>query len=133
MMPPERRYEVQSEENKWDPNLRSADEVRGYDIMARDGDIGHVEDFLIDDETWAIRYLIIDTRDLLPGKKVLLSPDWSKDIVWTLKQVEVGLTRDTIKQAPEYTDETRITREYERDLYMHYEREGYWTKETPVT
>lgn len=63
-------------EKAWDPHLRSTDNVGGYCIQALDGDIGHVEDFIIDDETWAIRYLVIDTRNWWAGKKVLVSPKW---------------------------------------------------------
>jgi sporulation protein YlmC with PRC-barrel domain len=56
-------------EKAWDPHLRSTHDVSGYHIQATDGEIGHVEDFIIDDETWAIRYLIIDTHELVAGKK----------------------------------------------------------------
>jgi uncharacterized protein YrrD len=56
-------------EKGWNHHLRSTHEVRGYHIQAADGEIGHVEDFIIDDETWAIRYLIIDTRNWWPGKR----------------------------------------------------------------
>ena len=59
-----------------DHHSRSTCEVAGYRIHAEDGEIGHVEDFMIDDETWAIRYLIVDTRNWWPGKKVLVSPQW---------------------------------------------------------
>ena len=56
-------------EKYWNPNLRSTDRVSGYGIQATDGEIGHVEDFLIDDKTWAIRYLIVDTKNWWPGKR----------------------------------------------------------------
>lgn len=126
---PTARPQVPSEEHKWDPDLRSTDEVRGYDIKARDGDIGHIEDFLVDDKTWAIRYLLVDTRDWLPGKHVLLSPEWAEDVDWVLRDVAVDLTRDVIKQAPEYTDETIIDRDYEENLHSYYDRERYWIRE----
>jgi sporulation protein YlmC with PRC-barrel domain len=119
-----------SEDNQWDPDLRSYDEVRGYDVIANDGDIGHIEDFLIDDDTWAIRYLIINTHDWLPGKKVLLSPEWIDNVVWATKDISVPLERDTIKQAPEYTSGTEVTREYENKLHNHYQRKGYWIRES---
>jgi len=60
--------------------------VSGHHVEASDGEIGHVEDFLVDDRTWAIRYLIVDTRDWLPGKKVLISPKWIKRVSWSEKQ-----------------------------------------------
>jgi hypothetical protein len=57
-----------------DMHLRSANNVAGYYIEATDGEIGHVEDFIIDDETWEIRYMVVDIRNWLPGKKVLIAP-----------------------------------------------------------
>jgi hypothetical protein len=114
----------------WDPNLRSTDAVNGHHIQAADGEIGHVDDFIIDDETWAIRYLLINTLNWWPGKKVLLSPQWIERISWGESKVFVNLSRDTIKQAPEYTDESLLTRDYESRLYQHYNRQGYWADES---
>jgi uncharacterized protein YrrD len=109
-----------------DPDLRSTHDVSGHHVEASDGEIGHVEDFLIDDETWAIRYLIVDTRDWLPGKKVLISPKWIEWVSWSQKEVVVDLSREAIKQAPEYTDASPLTRDQEIDLHRHYNRDGYW-------
>jgi len=116
-------------EKSWNPHLRSTAAVSGYDIQASDGEIGHVEDFVIDDETWAIRYLVIDTQNWLPGKKVLISPQWIERISWDLSTVFVNLSRDEIKQAPEYSEEALLNRDYESGLYRHYNRQGYWVDE----
>jgi hypothetical protein len=112
--------------NAWDPHLRSTNAVQGYNIQALDGEIGHVEDFLIDGETWAIRYLVVDTRNWWPGKKVLVSPQWIESVDWSESKVIVNLSREAIKNSPEYTEESLLTREYETGLYQHYKREGYW-------
>ena len=112
-----------------DPHLRSTMDVTGHDIQARDGEIGHVEDFVIDDETWAIRYLIVDTKNWWPGKKVLISTRWIERISWEESKVFINLTREAIRQGPEYTDETLITRDHETKLHRHYNREGYWADE----
>jgi len=109
-----------------DPDLRSVHDVSGHHVEASDGEIGHVDDFLIDDETWAVRYLIVDTKDWLPGKKVLISPKWIERVSWTNKQVVVGLTREAILKAPEYTDSGAPTRDQEIALYRHYDSPGYW-------
>src|SRR5690554_7131264 len=91
--------------NDDDVHLRSSDDVEGYAIAGTDGDIGHVEDFLFDDETWAIRYLVVDTRNWWPGgKKVVISIDWIENISWTESAVQVGLTREQIKASPEYDE-----------------------------
>jgi hypothetical protein len=120
-------------EKSWDPHLRSTNAVTGNHIQAIDGEIGHVEDFIIDDETWAIRYLVVDTRNWWPGKKVLVSPEWIESVSWSDLKVHVKLTRDAIKASPEYTEEALITRDYESGLFRHYGRDGYWAHETART
>jgi len=113
----------------WNPNLRSTRAVNGHHIQAEDGEIGHVEDFIIDEETWAIRYLIVDTRNWWPGKKVLVSPQWIKRVSWNESKVFVNLTREAVKQSPEFMEESLPTRDYEIGLHQHYNRHGYWMDE----
>ena len=115
-------------EEAWDPNLRSTDDVTGHNIEAQDGAIGHVEDFIIDDETWAIRYLVVDTKNWWPGKHVLVSPQWIERVSWEDSKVFVNLSRETIKQSPEYAPKS-LNRDYETALYRHYSRQGYWPDE----
>jgi hypothetical protein len=101
--------------------------VTGYHIQAEDGEIGHVGDFIIDDETWAIRYMVIDTKNWWPGKEVLISPQWIKRVSWTESKVFVNHSREMIKQSPEYLEAFDLTRDYETRLYRHYDHQGYWT------
>lgn len=82
--------------------LRSCAEVIGYRIEARDGGIGHLDDFLIDDETWGIPYLVVDKRAWLPGGHVLVLPDEVEDIDAMTRTVRVALTRDEVKDSPPY-------------------------------
>jgi len=112
--------------NEWDSHLRSTYAVGSYHLLARDGEIGHVEDFVVDDETWAIRYLIVATTDFWPGKKVLISPQWIERVSWEESKVVIDLPRETIKEAPEYTDGSLLTRDHEIRLYGYYNRSGYW-------
>ena len=109
-----------------DSHLRSTEAVTGYNIEAVDGEIGHVDGFIGDDEAWAIRYIEVATRNWLPGKKVLISPSWIERVSWTASKVYVGLSREAIKDAPEYIESGPITREYESRLYDHYDRPPYW-------
>jgi len=120
-------------EQAWDHHLRSTHAVIGYHIEAADGPIGHIEDFIIDDETWAIRYLVVDTRNWWPGKKVLVAPQWIERVSWDESKVFVKLSHETIKQSPEYTEESLLTRDYETRLHGHYNREGYWADEVGTT
>jgi len=126
---PEQQRERTQAENAWDPHLRSTHEVRGYHIQALDGEIGHVADFIIDDGPWAIRYLIIDTQNWWPGKKILVSPQWIERVSWSESKVFVNLSREAIKRSPEYSEDSLLTREYEAGLYRHYDRPGYWVDE----
>jgi len=125
----EKRSESTQSEKAWDPHLRSTHEVSSYRIQAEDGEIGHVEDFILDDKTWAIRYLVIDTRNWLPGKKVLVSPQWIERVSWNESKVFVNLTREAIKLSPEYSEGSLVTRAYETGLHEHYNRRGYWVDE----
>jgi hypothetical protein len=108
-----------------DLHLRSTAKVTGYHIEATDGDIGHVEDFIIDDETWEIRYMVVDTRNWWPGKKMLVAPRWIARVSWDDSKVYVNLSREAIKNAPEYRPNA-FNREYEEKLYDHYKRPKYW-------
>ncbi len=110
-----------------DPHLQSSRAVTGYHVEARDGEVGHVEDFLIDDETWAIRYIVIDTHNWLPGKHVLLGPEWVQEIDWAASKVRVDVDRDQIERAPEFDDSASVGRDYEEALHAHYGKTPYWT------
>jgi predicted glycosyl hydrolase (DUF1957 family) len=113
--------------------LHSTHDTSGYYLQAEDGEIGHVSDFIIDDENWAIRYLVVDTRNLLPGKKVLMSPRWIERVSWSEAKVFITLTREAVKESPEYTDDSLITRDFETRLHGHYSRRGYWVDEPVAT
>jgi hypothetical protein len=119
---------VEDEESSWDPHLRSISEVKGYKVDAVDGEIGHIADFLLDDEEWTIRYMVVDTRDLWPGKHVLMSPEWIERVSWEDGKVYVDLSREAIKNAPVYAPGASVSRDYEAELCRHYGREGYWSR-----
>jgi hypothetical protein len=112
-----------------DSHLRSTKAVTGYHIEAVDGELGHVDGFIVDDESWAIHYIEVETKNWWPGKKVLVSPAWIERMSWEDSKVYVGLSREAIKSAPELVDYTPITREYEYRLYSHYGRPPYWLHE----
>lgn len=123
---PEVLLEESSDE---DSHLQSSSDVAGYQIHATDGDIGHVADFIVDDENWAIRYLVIDTGAWWPGKKVLLSPAWIEAVKWSEAKVYTPLTREAIQSSPAYDARYPITRDYEVQLFAHYGQTQYWDVE----
>jgi sporulation protein YlmC with PRC-barrel domain len=81
-------------------HLRSANEVSGYHIEAEDGSIGHVDDFVVDDGSWSIRDLVVDTSNWIGGRSVVLSRDDVRRIEWSERRVYVGVTRETVKASP---------------------------------
>lgn len=118
------------EQRQDDPHLRSLDEVLGYHLRARDGDAGQVDDLIIEDEGWAIRYLVVDTGltplGLLPGRRVLLSPAWSEKVDWVQRAIYVDLRKETVEASPRYDPSRPVNREYETRLYDYYGRPKYW-------
>lgn len=92
-------------ESSGDPHLRSVRELRDYGIGARDGEIGHVEDLLIDASEWTVHQLVVDTKNWWPGRKVVVSPDHIHEARWSDRTVSVDLTRDQVKNAPEFATE----------------------------
>lgn len=110
-------------EHKADPHLRSTDEVAGYHIAARDGDIGHVEDFLLSESDWSIRYVCVAVRNWLPGKHVLLPPSWIKEINWEESRVRMDASREDIRQAPAFDASQPVDGELEKRLAEYYETE----------
>ncbi len=114
------------EEEADDAHLRSVEEVTGYHIQATDDEIGHVEDFILDDESWEVRYLIVDTSNWWFGKKVLIAPSWVTTVEWPGQKIYVSLSRAQVKQTPEFDPSMPVTRAYEERLHNSYGRPGYW-------
>lgn len=110
-----------------DVHLRSTESVTGYHVQASDDGIGHVQDFIFDDASWAIRYLVVDTRNWWPGgRKVLVSTRWIDRIDWAERKVFTSLTREAVKASPEYEDSATIDREYETQLHDSYGLPAYY-------
>ncbi len=110
--------------------LRSAEEVSGYDIQGSDGGIGHVVDFLVDDASWAIRYLVVDAGSWWADHKVLVAPEWATRISFDERKVFVDMTRDAIRNSPPWIEHGSVDREYEARLHDHHGRPGYWGADT---
>ena len=106
--------------NDDDPHLRSIEAVTGYHIHASDGEIGHVEDFLVEDADWSIHYLVVDTKNWWPGKKVLISPRSAQEIDWTDKLVNLNVDRQRVKDSPTYDASTTVDQAYEERFHTYY-------------
>jgi hypothetical protein len=109
-----------------DPQLRRAQQLRGYRIETTDDAVGQIEDFLVDSENWEFRYLVIDTRSWLPGRRVVIPPKWITSVDWTQRIVNVDVSPGNVQASPEYQPAQDFSRTHEANLYRHYGRPGYW-------
>ncbi|MBU0714196.1 MAG: PRC-barrel domain containing protein [Verrucomicrobia bacterium] len=112
------------EKSEDDPHLRSTDQVAGYHVQATDGEIGHVQDYIVDDETWTICYIVVNTRNWWPGKKVLVSPRWIERVSWEESKLFVDLSRESVRNSPEYDPSKPVSLDYEGRLFGHYGRKN---------
>jgi sporulation protein YlmC with PRC-barrel domain len=129
--PPPGAYAVEREggdEPAGDVHLRSARDVSGHRIQATDGELGHVEDFLVDEQTWAIRYLIVDPRSWWPGHFVVIATDWIVAVHWNDSTVQVDVDKEAVRNAPPFEADRVLDREYERRLHQYFRRPGYWER-----
>lgn len=110
-----------------DPHLRSCKEVVGYRIHASDGEVGHVDSLLVDEETWAVRYLVVNTSNWWQGHKVLIAPAWISGMRWLDESVTVDMSLEAIKGAPVFESTAELNRQVEAALYRHHGLPGYWT------
>jgi hypothetical protein len=112
-----------------DPHLRSGNAIMRYQVHATDGDIGHVGGIIVDEDTWAIRYLIVNTSNWWLGHQVIIAPKWIDNFEWVHSKVVVGLSRQAVKDAPPYSSTATLNREVEVRTHIHHGRIGYWQHE----
>ncbi len=112
--------------NQGDSHLRSTDFLRGFYIHGIDGDLGTLDDFIVDDDTWTIRYFVVGTQHWVTGKKVLVCPDWIREIDLPNRKIIVNLKREQILSGPEFDPYVSISRDYEDKLFEHHGCRKYW-------
>ena len=115
-----------------DLRLRSCKAIIGYHIKALDGEIGHVESVLINEDTWAVQYLVVNTSNWWLGHCVLIAPEWIDEVSWHDKTISLDLERAAVRASPAYEPSEQLSRDGEQSLYDHYERVGYWHRDAPV-
>jgi sporulation protein YlmC with PRC-barrel domain len=103
-----------------DPHLRSVNEVTGYHVHAADGEIGHVEDLMLDDADWSVRYLIVETSNGWFGQHVLISPLAVKRIDWFDRHVELNVSRGLVEASPPWDPLVAFNEDYAKRLHKHY-------------
>jgi hypothetical protein len=113
-----------------DVHLRSGNEIMRYYVHASDGDLGHVQGLIVDEESWAIRYITVNTSNWWLGHEVLIAPEWIEAVSWTESTLSLDLTRQAIKNSPPYDPKASLSREHETGIHAHYGRAGYWPRES---
>jgi len=110
------------------PNLHSEREVIGYRVLAADRAVGKIVNFIVDDETWAIRYAVVDTGSWLHGRSVLVAPTWLTSTDWVSREVHTNLQSKDVEGSPPYDPSAPVNRAYETALYDYYGRPVDWRK-----
>lgn len=114
--------DVLPEEQRYNPFLRSFNEVAGYHINAEDGHAGKVEDFIVEDEKWNILYMIVEPGGLFSSKRVLLAPSWVQKVSLEDKRLDVALKADTIKNSPDFDPTLPLDADFQTQVNTHYGR-----------
>lgn len=117
--PVDLEQDAQDSEPSGDPHLRSKDEVIGYAIQASDDSFGRVADFLIDEQSWTIRLLVVDTRTWWPGGEVLVPPSRVREVSWEERSLMLDVTRSEIESCPEYDADHPPEEDELRNLYRN--------------
>jgi len=118
------RSEHRNELDAGDSHLRSVNALRGYHVEATDGAIGHVGNFMFDDESCAIRYIVVDTKVWWFGQQVLLSSASVRDIAVSDRVIQVNISREQVKSSPPWNPSEQIHQDYEGQLREYFK----WTE-----
>ena len=100
--------------------LHIVSNLKGYGIEAKDGSIGTASDFLFDDSSLKIRWLVVDTGNWLTGRKVLIHPSAIGYADHLRRELTVGLTRSQVKDSPDIDQDQPVSLQMQKDLYKYY-------------
>ncbi|MFA6294361.1 MAG: PRC-barrel domain-containing protein [Victivallales bacterium] len=119
-----RKSSSSDEEDKDNPHLLSTKHVTGYRIFASDGKIGHVEDFIFEDENWTLRFIVVKTGIWRPERRILLSLQWMNRVEWGDSSLHFNIPMEVMEKSPEFDHTQKITRDYTDKLHGHYKGSG---------
>lgn len=106
--------------------LHRVKDIENYEILATDGLVGHIKDLYFDDQTWVIRYFVVDTGSWLSGRKVLISPIALDHPNWTEKTLSVAITKEQVKNSPDIDTAMPVSRQHEMKHLDYYGYRRYW-------
>jgi hypothetical protein len=107
------------------PPLYDSRAFTGYNVIASDGGIGRVDDFISDSSNWRIRYFIVDTFSM-PGRKVLVAPRWVINVNTFRAEVHVNIAQGLLMNGPEYDPAVPIDQQFERRFCAYYGLPENW-------
>jgi|GEM_PF-2151869 len=102
--------------------------ILGYHVQGRDQRIGDVLDFIVDDQTGDIRYLVVNAYGECSSRRILLAPHWTHRISWSERKIFMDFSEQLIQESPNWARATPLTRDYEARLHDHYGRPPYWAR-----
>ena len=100
--------------------LRKLRDLEHFVVDASDGDIGTVTDFLVDDESWTIKHLVVQTGGFFDGRRVLISPASFRQADWEARRFLLALTVGKVKNSPTVDVDEPVSRQHERDFALYY-------------
>ena len=109
--------------------LQSVHQLEHCTLHAVDGAIGTVEALYFDEVKWAVRYLLVDTKDWLMGRRVLISPVAVGEVRAEDQTIFIELTRAQIESSPALDTDQPVSRRYEEAYYRHYDWPVYWEED----
>ena len=112
--------------------LRNVTSLLGVSMLAKDGNIGHLRDVLFDDQSWILRYFVVETGGWFSGRRVLLSPTIFLQPDWDQRVLPVDLTIEEVRHSPDVDTDLPVYRQQEVSMAQHYGWPAYWTIETPL-
>jgi hypothetical protein len=113
-----------------DPRLQNARRIVGYRVQASDGDLGRVQELLIDDKTWAIRFMVVEAGDWWRGHRLLIAPHWIHAADWVDECISLDLTQTIAKAAPRLETSRQLDDRRATGLFLHEGRGSFWEAET---
>jgi len=80
-------------------HMRSTRDTRGFRIHAKDGEIGFVSGFIVEDESWKIVYLVVIAKSIFGDQKILISVQDICKIKWTESKIYLDISVKAVEQS----------------------------------
>lgn len=103
-----------------DVSVRSLRRLTQANVLALDGEIGPIVDYLVEPSDWSIRFMVIETGSWWSGRQVLVAPHWNARVHDQKRQVVVDVRRSSVRASPPYDPAMPVDRAQEEILYHHY-------------